>query len=106
MNASCTQGSAPNVFIAPSQTVTMMDDSSYATTLVWVVVSLVGLLLFLASIVVVGIILFVRKKKKKQKLAELRSVTLLLFYCDCNTEPCLWFSVKRMTLICLPDTPP
>ena len=74
VNTSCTPASTPNILIKPSQTVTMMDESSsrdkYAMTLIWVVLSLVGLLLFLAIIVVVGIIRYVRKKTKKQKLAE------------------------------------
>ena len=83
VNISCTPASTPNAFIAPSQTVTMMDESSSReTTLVSVVVSLVGLLFFLPIIVVVGIILFVRKKTEKQKLAEFvksRSAIFLLF---------------------------
>ena len=76
VNMSCTPASVfitantPNVFITPSQTVTMMDDFSYATTLVSVVVSVVGLLLISAIVVVAVIILFVCKKTKKQKLAE------------------------------------
>ena len=72
VNTSCTTVSTPNVLITPSQTVTMMDESSsrekYPWT-VWVVLSLVGLLLFLAIVAVVGIIFFVHKKTKKQ-LAE------------------------------------
>ena len=82
VNISCTP---PEVRITPSQTVTMMDESTsreiYATMPVWVVLSLVGLLLFLAIVVVVGIILFlVHKKTKKPKLAEfVRSRLATLF---------------------------
>ena len=79
VNISCTppkvniNADAPNVFITPSQTVTMMDESSsrkrYPTT-VWVVPSLVGLLLFLAIVAVVGITMFFVHKKTKKKNAE------------------------------------
>ena len=101
VNISCTppevnfKADAPNVLITPSQTVTMMDDSSsedrYPTT-VWVVLSLVGLLLFLAIFAVVGIMIFlIHKKTKREKLAEFaksRSALLnfLLFCCECNDE--------------------
>ena len=78
VNMRYTPASTPNVFVTPSQTVTVMDDSSSReTALVWVVVSLVVLLLFLTIIVVVGII---HKKTKKRKHAELFESRLALFF--------------------------
>ena len=87
MNISCTPqevADAPNVLITPSQTVTMMDEFSsrdrYPTT-VWVVLSLVGLLLFLAIFAVVGImIFFIHKKTKKEKFAEFVKSRSALFF--------------------------
>ena len=108
VNLSCTPVSTPNVLITPSQSVTMMDESSsrdkYATTLVWIVLSLVGLLLFLAIIVVVGIICYIRKKTKKQKFAKTRSAKSIFFSFGIMNP--LMIVVMRMILMYLRDTPP
>ena len=105
VNMRYTPASTPNVFITPSQIVTMMDESSSREmALVWVVVSLVGLLLFLIIIVVVGII---HKKTKKHKLAELLKSRLALLSCyACVIAIMNLLIVKRILLKWFPDTPP
>ena len=91
INSSCTAPGirlAPDAMMAPSQTTIVMDDSSpkenNTTTLVWVLVSVIGLVTFLAIAVVAGITLsIICKKRKKQELTEFtksRSATLL---CSC-----------------------
>ena len=98
MNTSCTppdvilndfmiEPGAPNPMMTPSPTVTVMEDSSpkeNSTTLIWVLVSVIGLVTFFA-IGVAGITLFIIcNKTKKQQLAELaksRSELLLRSCC-------------------------
>ena len=97
MNTSCTppdvivndfmiEPGAPNPMMTPSPTVTVMDDSSpkeNSTTLIWVLVSVIGLVTFFA-IGVAGITLFIIcKKTKKQQLAELAKSRSELLLCSC-----------------------
>ena len=85
INSSCTppgvrlnyirKESTPNAMTTPSPTVTLMDDSSpkekSTTTLVWVLVSVTGLVTFLFIVVVAGLTYFIIcKKTKKQQRAE------------------------------------
>ena len=111
VNISCTPPDTPNILITPSQTVTMMDESSsedrYSTT-VWVVFALVGLLLFLAIFAVIGImIFFIHKKTKREKIAEfVKSRSALFFYSFVVIVMMKLFSVKRMISKWLLDTSP
>ena len=87
INSTCTPPGvrlAMNAVMTPSQTVTVMDDSSpkgSSTTLIWVLVSVIGLVTFLA-IGVAGITLFIIcKKTKKQQLPEFAKSRSAMFLC-------------------------